>query len=1048
MNRVPWSRVGAAGVLALSMLGVSSLRAVPPELMGPLPQDLDRVTRFDVNALDMFVTNHGSFAYDIVEGISGLVYPKGSENGMIFAAGMWMGAKVNGGTRVFVNEYSWETVPGKVFEDASFDTTYTNNPHWRTYKINRGDNAQNNPDYADWPVEDGAPVDSSGNPLLIGDQTLWCVYHDLDAPEHLNDAGKTLPLGIEVQQTTFGFNLSGPLENVAFVKFLLINKGGNTLEDAFISVWSDPDLGGAADDLVGADTTISLGYCYNATNRDNVYGSDPPAVGIDFFQGPIVPSAGDTAYVSGQLIPGFRNLPMASFNKYINGTDPGSAQDTYNYMQGLLANGDPVIDQVTGEITRYQVAGDPVTRVGWLDSNPADRRMMLSAGPFNMEPWSDSDSDDVPEVGEPGVQEVVCAVVVGQGRDRLTSITGMRFNDLFAQTAFDNNFVLPSAPPPPVVHAASLDEMISLTWGDTSEVYYDEPGYLFEGYNVYQLAAPNPSAERALIATFDVNDDIGIIFDDQFDPEAGVVVNRPVQFGSDSGVSRRITMEEDFINGGGLRNGKEYYYLITAYSFGPAAVSGFRTLESSFLPITVVPQGTPAGTRYEDGTAGDVIESEHVTGTSDGQVIATVVDPSIITGDTYEVTFTSVIDTVIVDHGGGVIDTTEVTVPVWNLTTTEGRAVLVNQRNQAGDNVYLSAEGIFWQVIGALPGFKTNDRPNPMIDEIATAGGAPVAPDGHGGPGNDVWQSNNSTVEWRLSTGGGDGTAAVALGRLTRDGTDSANLSSDDIIMKWDNDPNNVGFWAFDGTVAGPVPFGLYEKDPITGEETRLIPALTANGGTIGVFDFSADTPDLVSGFPATDWVYAYRFDPTIATYEQFVADAADGDIATDPTTTELFARLIVASEGSILPATGTVIQFSTTKPNTPTDRFVIETRGVTFEEGRLDQDLKQVLVVPNPYRNESIYELNQFSRRIKFTNLPTECTIRVFNLAGDLVRTIEKVAGPSSIAEWNLQTARGLPVASGIYIYHVEARESGRVVGTTTGKMAIFMEKERLNFF
>src|SRR5690606_16817679 len=294
-----------------------------------------------------------------------------------------------------------------------------------------------NPDYAECPVEDGAPVDDLGRPLLIGHQPLWRVYHDLDQTAHSNDAGSTPPLRIEVQQTTRGFNLSGPLENVAFLKFLIIGKGGNTLEDAFVSIWSDPDLGGAADDLVGADTTLSLGYCYNATNRDNVYGSNPPAVGIDFFQGPVVPSEGDTALVSGQPLPGFRNLPMASFNKYINGTDPSSAQDTYNYMLGLQRNGDPVVDPTTGEVTRFQVAGDPVARTGWLDSNPADRRLMLSAGPFRMEPWTDTDGDGKPEVGEPGVQEVVCAVVVGQGRDRLTSITAMKFNDLFAQTAFD-----------------------------------------------------------------------------------------------------------------------------------------------------------------------------------------------------------------------------------------------------------------------------------------------------------------------------------------------------------------------------------------------------------------------------------------------------------------------------------------------------------------------------------------------------------------------------------------------------------------------------------
>jgi hypothetical protein len=170
-----------------------------------------------------------------------------------------------------------------------------------------------------------------------------------------------------------------------------------------------------------------------------------------------------------------------------------------------------------------------------------------------------------------------------------------------------------------------------------------------------------------------------------------------------------------------------------------------------------------------------------------------------------------------------------------------------------------------------------------------------------------------------------------------------------------------------------------------------------------------------------------------------------DGD---DPTTQELFRRMIFVSESMTFPSVGTVIQLTTTKPTSSDDVFEVRTTAPAFEQTALKDDLKRILVVPNPYRNESIYELNQFSRRIKFTNVPQECTIRVFNLAGDLVRTIVKESGPSSIVEWNLQTERGLPVASGVYIYHIEAKESGRVVGTTTGKMAIFMEKERLNFF
>ena len=102
----------------------------------------------------------------------------------------------------------------------------------------------------------------------------------------------------------------------------------------YVSLWADPDLGGSTDDLVGCDTTLSLGYCYNATNSDQTYGSAPPAVGYDFFLGPRTP-LGDT-------------LGLTSFNKYINGTDPASSDATYNYMQGLLPDGSDLINPMTG----------------------------------------------------------------------------------------------------------------------------------------------------------------------------------------------------------------------------------------------------------------------------------------------------------------------------------------------------------------------------------------------------------------------------------------------------------------------------------------------------------------------------------------------------------------------------------------------------------------------------------------------------------------------------------------------------------------------------
>jgi hypothetical protein len=82
----------------------------------------------------------------------------------------------------------------------------------------------------------------------------------------------------------------------------------NDIDSCYVMFWSDPDLGGAS----GTISWAAIRRCRSAMsttppNTDQLYGDRPPAVGYDFFKGPVV--AGDT-------------LGMSSFIYYINGTDP------------------------------------------------------------------------------------------------------------------------------------------------------------------------------------------------------------------------------------------------------------------------------------------------------------------------------------------------------------------------------------------------------------------------------------------------------------------------------------------------------------------------------------------------------------------------------------------------------------------------------------------------------------------------------------------------------------------------------------------------------
>jgi hypothetical protein len=91
-------------------------------------------------------------------------------------------------------------------------------------------------------------------------------------------------------------------------------------------------------------------------------------------------------------------------------------------------------------------------------------------------------------------------------------------------------------------------------------------------------------------------------------------------------------------------------------------------------------------------------------------------------------------------------------------------------------------------------------------------------------------------------------------------------------------------------------------------------------------------------------------------------------------------------------------------------------------------EGLDALAIVPNPYKGASDYELSNLEDVVRFTNMPQEATIRVFTLSGTLVKTIIK-SGPSTSIDWDLLTEEGLPVASGMYLVHVEVPGVGEKV-------------------
>ena len=92
--------------------------------------------------------------------------------------------------------------------------------------------------------------------------------------------------------------------------------------------------------------------------------------------------------------------------------------------------------------------------------------------------------------------------------------------------------------------------------------------------------------------------------------------------------------------------------------------------------------------------------------------------------------------------------------------------------------------------------------------------------------------------------------------------------------------------------------------------------------------------------------------------------------------------------------------------------------------------NLSDVGVVPNPYRVNSGFKETEHFRQIRFTNLPSQCTIKIFTLTGEKVSIIDHDNEESGNAWWDMRTINNQEIAPGLYIFHVEAPQNKSYIG------------------
>lgn len=471
-------------------------------------------------------------------------------------------------------------------------------------------------DYPDFDLGDnqGPTSTRACDAKLKGSEAIWWVFND-KGNIHSETGGAAI--GLEIQAQAFAFLRNDEINNMTFYTYRIANKSSFRLNKTHFGVWVDSDLGGYNDDYVGCDVTNGFGYQYNKDNMDEGisgvlgYGINPPAVGVDFFEGPyadsnMVDDPADSTingigYGDGK--PDNERLGMERFIYYNNNSDPvngnpNSAQDFYNYLTGRWQNGDAMTyggDAVGAGIPCKFVFPDDSDPTGfgtnhnpqapwseWRENNPSiDRRFMQVAGPFTLQPGA--------------VNVITTGVVWARATQggQLASVALLKGADKKAQKLFNNCFKTLDGPDAPDLTAQELDNEIVLYWtnpkgsNNYQEMYSEDPdlavgsdvNYTFQGYQIYQLKDGTVSAtelgnvDRArLLFQCDKKDGVKQIINYNFDPNITANVPTEMVNGADLGVVHSLSVKTDLFATGDnkLVNHKTYYYRIVAYGYSPS----------------------------------------------------------------------------------------------------------------------------------------------------------------------------------------------------------------------------------------------------------------------------------------------------------------------------------------------------------------------------------------------------------------------------------------------------------------------------------------------
>ena len=994
-------RIGLIGLIGLMAAAPLLARTAPG---APKPSRLYDFRWFQANQWKLPITNYGTFGYAI--GRAGGEWPAGSGDMYIYGAGIWIGCvkRTPTGKDTFVsnaynpNSGKSEMTPG----------CYDNAPGG--YGSREFERCYIYPD--DWPPNralfPASLQDSVETPLRIpqGSDTLkgyfyyipqepvsvadaWAVFNDRDPSLHT--AGRSpRPMGIEVYQTTYAWTLPWN-RDIVFFKYDVRNRDTATLSDMYIGVAADPDVGNATDDRCGL---ILHKYVYNKDHTDSAYADNvgyvysedavPSGfVGFDFLQSPFRTWPDGTWREAADTMQVYPNGRDDNDNGLIDEPSEGVQVGMSAFKIFILSN-DP-----TNDFAQYLALSghdwDPpydYNPFDSIDAAPEDKRFLQATGPITL---------------KPGEMTTVTIAMIGAAADRTGDPSTWPYNlalaSQSAQAAYDNNWVMPGPPPAPNVTLIPGNGRATLIWDELPETAKDpffpiagvmNPHYIqqdFQGYKVYRSRSGQPGDWR-LLGQCDKKD--GVLWQDTATVES-LRTNA-----SDAG------LYHSFVDSSRLRLGFPYYYAVTAFDINflsDTVIGGNHvpretlSLESGLTPLRVTPRTDPGNFRPPTDTTYQVSGNPEIP----LGITPLALAPYAIAEETYRIQF-----------GNQLFDsvTRQPTYRFW-VTKSAGDTV-------QGETRFVMPIDSVTDTIRFIPTAFGNVITN--IERVARA------------PGDTVV---DTTYAWLPVA---QMTLKLKLDQIPTQFFDrikimtNAGAYPEESLALRDDASNNRALWAYRGS-----DYRIVWKNRGV---TRTAEVYDLDNGLTVPYRYLRRVTE---GDSADGWAL------------QTLTDAADSIV---PGQTRFFyvcgCRFAFRGGGAIqtLPADGdTWVVYN--RALTPAPIYAAWDVSFAPMEYLATMAKLNVKVVPNPYLVRNEWERHPDFRKLKFINLPNHCFIYIYNLASDLVKTIEHhetkpEAGslPNQFGgdeDWDLLNESRQKPAPGVYIFHVRSDQ-----GSQTGKFVL----------